>query len=125
MAAPAGAPTRLKVSVFAGRSGSVAPAVKVDGLPALTVVPPGTPNTGGRFTSLTVTVTGFSSERLGVPLSVTRTLKVNVPGPWASVGVQVNTPVTGSMAAPLGAPTRLKVSVLAGMSGSVAVAVKV
>ena len=49
-----------------------------------------------------------------------------MPGPWASVGVQVKTPVTGVMLAPAGAPaSRLKVNVLAGRSASVAVAVKV
>ena len=40
----------------------------------------------------------------GVPLSVTRTLTLWSAGPWASVGVQVNTPVVESIAAPVGAP---------------------
>ena len=47
-----------------------------------------------------------------------------MPGPWASVGVQANAPVAGSMLAPLGAPaSRLQVKV--SPSESVAVAVKV
>jgi flagellar protein FlaJ len=41
------------------------------------------------------------------------------------VGVQENTPVVGSMPAPAGAPTRLNVSMFAGRSASVAVAVNV
>ena len=50
-----------------------------------------------------------------------------MPGPWASVGVQLNTPVVLLIVAPVGmapgAPAaRLKVSVLAGRSASVAVA---
>jgi len=40
----------------------------------------------------------------GEPLSVTRTVTEYVFGPWASVGVQLNTPVTGSMPAPGGFP---------------------
>ena len=54
--------------------------------------------------SLTTTVKLFASLKLGEPLSVTRTLIVLVPGPCDSPGVQVNTPVTGSRLAPVGAP---------------------
>src|SRR5262245_5460935 len=46
-----------------------------------------------------------------------------MPGPCASVGVQVSTPVFASMVAPLGGATRMKVSVFAGTSASKAVAV--
>jgi len=53
-----------------------------------------------------VTVTVMVSESVAVP-SLTTTLKVYAPGPWASVGVQVNTPLLPSMAAPSGAPVRL------------------
>jgi hypothetical protein len=48
-----------------------------------------------------------------------------VPGPCASVGIQVNTPVVPSMDAPAGASTSENVSVFAGRSASVAVAVNV
>ena len=54
-----------------------------------------------------------------------------MPGPWASVGVQLKTPVVLLIVAPVGmapgaAPSaRLKVSVLAGRSASVALASKV
>ena len=41
---------------------------------------------------------------MGVPLSVTRTLIVPVNGPWISLGVQVKSPVTGSIDAPSGDP---------------------
>src|SRR5437773_12204677 len=43
-----------------------------------------------------------------------------VLGPWASVGVQVSTPLFGSRFTPLGAETKLKVNVLAGRSASLA-----
>src|SRR6185503_18110388 len=72
------------------------------------------------------TVTWISSEslRLPVPLSVTMTVIGNVPGPCASVGVQVNAP-PAVIAAPAGAPAPSEnVSVCAGTSASVAVAVK-
>src|SRR5258708_1777939 len=45
---------------------------------------------------------------------------------WARVGTQVNRPVAGSTRAPAGAPgSRLKRKVLAGISGSVAVALNI
>src|SRR5439155_15271429 len=48
-----------------------------------------------------------------------------VLGPCASVGVQVNTPVTGSITAFVGALARLKVNVFDGLSGSLATLVTV
>src|SRR5439155_27184474 len=78
-------------------------------------------NTGGRFTSLTVTRNVLASLRLGEPLSVTRTFTGYVPGPCASLGRQVSSPVLGLMPTPCGPETRVEVSVLAGRSGSVAV----
>jgi hypothetical protein len=66
----------------------------------------------------TLTVTAFVSVR--VP-SLTTTEKVTAAGP--SAGVHVRTPVVGSMLAPLGAPSRLKVS--GSPSGSDAVAAMV
>ena len=77
------------------------------------------------MTSPTVTVIVSESPSGKVPSSVTSTSKAYTPGPWASVGVQVNTPVVGSMLAPAGAPARLNVNALAGASESLAVAVKV
>src|SRR5262245_14956490 len=62
---------------------------------------------------------------LGTPLSVTRTWMRCAPGPCASLGVHVNTPLAGSILAPGGGETRLKLSVLVGRSASVAVAVSV
>src|SRR4051812_50175119 len=44
------------------------------------------------------------------------------PAPCASVGIQLNTPLCASIAAPSGAPSRLKLRPLAGRSWSVAVA---
>src|SRR5262245_14415581 len=77
---------------------------------------------GGRL--FTVILTGCAAESGGAPLSVTNTLKVTLP-PLPSSGVQANSPVAGSMAAPAGAPAREKASPLAGRSGSLAAAVKV
>src|SRR5262249_11107721 len=88
MPGPAGAGSNEKVSVLAGRSGSVAVAVNVNRLASSTVVRAGTPDrVGATFTSFTVTVIGASV--LPIP-SDTRTEKLNEPGPWSSVGVQVN-----------------------------------
>src|SRR6185295_11462537 len=82
----------------------------------------GTPfSTGATFTSLTVIVMLFVS--VSVP-SLTITSNVYEPGPWASVGVHVNAPLLELMLAPDGSPLRLKVSVCADKSWSVAVAVK-
>src|SRR2546428_72025 len=59
----------------------------------------------------------------GLPLSVTRTVTGNVP---LEEGVQLNAPDEAPIVAPAGAPASSeKVSVLAGISESVAVAVKV
>src|SRR2546425_7324863 len=57
----------------------------------------------------------------GTPLSVTLNVIRLVLGPWASVGVQVSTPLLGSRFTPVGADTRLKVNVFAGRSASLAV----
>src|SRR2546427_10977906 len=60
---------------------------------------------------------------LGVPLSKTRTVTVFVLGPCASVGVQAMAPAEETVR-PVGPDTNAKVSVLAGRSESVAVAVQ-
>src|ERR1051326_3510389 len=80
--------------------------------------------TGALFTSLTVTVNVLVSLSGGEPLSTTRTVNVFVLGPCASVGVHVITP-EGEMAAPVGAESKVYVSVFAGISGSVAVSTTV
>src|SRR5689334_743450 len=81
-------------------------------------------------TLLTVIKKDVDAWSEGVPLSVTSTVMSAVAGP--SAGVQVNTPVVGSMLAPAGTgvrpgpvpATREKVRALAGRSVSKAVAVK-
>src|SRR5262245_45092699 len=80
----------------------------------------GTISTGAVLTSLTMTLKDFVSLRAGVPLSVTLTVIVFVPGPWASVGVHAIAPVFVLIVRPPGAETRLKLNVLVGMSESVA-----
>src|SRR6266513_3070582 len=83
----------------------------------------GTPdNTGAALPSVTVSVIAAS---VFVTPSLTRTLNGNVPGPWASVGVQVNTPLVAPMLAPAGPLGSEKLSVCVGTSESVAVAVNV
>ena len=67
----------------------------------------------------------FVALRFGVPLSVTRTVTVFVLGPCASVGVQTITPVLVLIVMPVGPLTNANVSVLAGISTSVAVFVTV
>ena len=112
--------------VWAGRSASVAVAVKVRLLVAVTdwlasVLSDGAVLGG----AVTVMDTVWVAERAGEPLSVTRTLTEKLPV-WVRVGVQEKTPVVGLMEAPVGAPaSRLKVKVWAGRSTSVAVAVRV
>jgi len=97
--------------------------VKVSAVFSLTVLSGRAASTGGLLASLTTTTTFFTS--LAQP-SLTRTLMRLVVLFCRGVGVQVKTPVAGSIAAPAGAPgSRLKVSGLAGRSGSVATAAKV
>ena len=82
MLAPLGAPaSRLNVSVLAGTSASVAEAVNVSRLPSFTDLFPSEASSGATFTSPTVTSIVSKSSRLGVPLSVTRTVMLYVPGP--------------------------------------------
>src|SRR3954454_1959584 len=76
--------------------------------------------TGALFTSMTVTTKEFVALNGGIPLSVTTVVIVFVLGPWASVGVQVITPLT-SIWTPLGGFRSKYVTALAGKSGSAAV----
>src|SRR2546423_410722 len=57
--------------------------------------------------------------RFGIASSVTTVINTFVPGPWASVGLQVMMPLV-SMLAPLGGFIRRYVSLLAGRLASVA-----
>src|SRR5258706_422415 len=81
-------------------------------------------STRALFTSLTTMVIVSAALKAGEPFSVTRMGMEFVLGPCASVGVQVKRPVVALIGAPGGAAaSRLKLSVCAGMSGSVAAAV--
>src|SRR5437879_2079322 len=122
---PLGPATRANVRMLAGISGSVAVLVTVKVVSSLIVWVGGTVNVGALFSSLTMTVKLLVSLSGGVPLSVTRTVMTLVLGPCASLGVQFSTPVAESSVIPLGPATRTNVSVLAGISGSVAVLVTV
>src|SRR6185503_7826277 len=83
----------------------------------------GTPaSTGAAFVSVTVMLIG---DDVLVTPSLTLTLNGYEPGPCASVGVQLNTPVEPSMLAPVGAPVSENDRVCAGRSASVDVAVNV
>ena len=92
--------------VVGWRSGSVADAVNVSGLPSSTLCAPITANNGGRFTSFTVIVMVSKSSRLGTPSSVTRTVTVWSPGDVPPEGVQLNSPVLGSDRRPHRAESR-------------------
>src|SRR5438046_758702 len=83
-------------------------------------------STGALFTSVTTMVNCCVALMLGTPLSKARTTMLLVDGPWASLGVQVNTPLLPLREAPEGAaPTNSKVTVLGGESVSVAMFVRV
>ena len=99
--------------------------MNVSNVSSTTVRLPTGSSTGAVLVSLTVTVIVSRSSSAGVPSSVTTTSNGYEPGPCAAVGVQVNTPDNGSIAAPAGAPERLNVSTCGGLSGSLAVAVNV
>src|SRR2546425_1205692 len=127
MLAPVGAPgSRLKVSTLAGISASLADTLKVNSVPSLIVWLAIAASTGAAFASLTTTLKVLLSLRLGVPLSVTRTVTVFVLALAAPLGFQLSPPLLALMVMPAGTPGfRLYVSVLAGTSASVAVAVSV
>ena len=91
--------------VGAGCSRSVAAFVTVKVASSATVCCPITPNTGGWFTSVTITVKLFVA--LAVP-SLTTVVNVFVAGPSASVGVHVITPLV-DITAPDGGATNEKV----------------
>src|SRR5204863_360169 len=122
MVMPVGALTKAKVKLLAGMSASIALAFTFSVVCSAIVWSAGTVNTGARFTSLTVTVNVLVTLRAGTPLSVTLTLTAFVLGPCASVGVQLIAPLPGLMVMPVGALTKAKVKLLAGISASVALA---
>src|SRR5205823_11951937 len=78
---------------------------------------------GASVVSPSVLVKLLVALNAGTPLSVTTTVIVFVLGPCASLGVQLIAPLLPLIVMPAGGDTRLNVSVLAGMSASVALAV--
>ena len=77
-----GAPAaRLKVNVFTGMSPSDAEFVNVSSEPSVTVLLATAVSVGVAFVSKTITMNVCVALRLGVPLSVTMTLMIFVPGP--------------------------------------------
>ena len=60
-------------------------------------------STGASFVSVTVILI-VSFVLAPMPSSTVKTMPAYVPGPWASVGVQLKAPVAASIAAPAGAP---------------------
>src|SRR5439155_23240760 len=92
------------------------------------VLLPGVARTGAEFTSFTVIVIAAEPLSTGDPLSVATMVTGYVPGPCASVGVQLKAPVPAPIVAPVaaGVPSVSdQVIVFAGTSESVAVTVKV
>src|SRR5439155_1237540 len=103
--------------------GSVAVPVKANAASSFVVLFPGFVTTGGWLFDPTTMLIASKSSIAGLPLSVTRTVTGNVP---VADGVQLKAPVEPLIVAPAGAPaSNENVSVFAGTSPSVAVAVKV
>src|SRR2546425_4757967 len=107
-----------QLRLLVGMSESEATIWLVNGLPSSMTSVPGFARVGALFTSVTKIVTVCVVVGLGEPSSLTRTRKLFVLGPCASLGVQLKTPVSGSIVAPLGAPDKLKVKCCAGRSES-------
>src|SRR2546421_546996 len=95
---------------------SVLPAASTDSKRSVAAWPP--------VAVLTVTKNELVLLRGGTPLSVTLTWICVLPT-WPEVGVQVRTPVTASIVAPVGAVIKENINVFAGMSESVATLVTV
>ena len=125
MLAPSGGTgSRENVSVWLGRSASVAVTLKLKSVPTAAGLVPTGVTMGAVLTSRTTTVTVCVLDRAGVPSSVTTRVNRLVAGPWASVGFQVKTPLADTLAPGATSPTRLKVSSCNGQSESVAAAAK-
>src|SRR5258705_12576138 len=93
MAAPAGAPgSSENVSCCAGVSGSVAETTKLKTPSSLAERLPIGARTGGELLSLTITLKVAVAVLIGMPLSLTRMVKMFVVPPKDSSGVQVNSP---------------------------------
>ena len=119
--APGGPDTSENTRRFGGLSASVAELVTVKVMPAATVRSGTGASSGAWFTSVTITVKVCVALKGGLPLSVTTMTNWLVPGPSASPGVQVKSPLVGLSKAPLvGARPKLKVSASLGKSASVA-----
>src|SRR4029079_13013554 len=97
--APSGVAINKRVSGVAGRCASVAVFVIRRVVSSAIVRFICAASTGARFTSVTVTVKLLVALSDGVPLSTTRVVIVYVPGPCASVGIQLITPLV-EIAAP-------------------------
>ena len=81
------------VRLCAGRSASVAVAVKLSVAPSLTLWLPMAASTGATLVSPTVIVIVSLSVSRPVPLSVTVMVTDGVRPPWVSLGVQLKAPV--------------------------------
>ena len=102
--APAGSPAADSVTSLAGTSsGSLAVTVNCSSVSSSTLLFPIGASTGG-----VVDFAHRDRHRLGIrqSASVVRGREGHdvLPGPWASLGVQANTPVAGSNVAPAGSP---------------------
>src|ERR1043166_7728080 len=105
-----------------GKSASLAELVTRKSVNSLMVRSGRIGNVGAELVLCTTTWNERVALRLGVPLSVTRTVTMFVLG---SDGVHVNKPLLASMAAPAGAPaSRVNVNVCGGWSVSVALIAK-
>ena len=83
----------------------MATTVTENNVPSPIVGPLTVVSTGAVFVSVTAMVK-LACE-VAPPVSVTRTVTGYVPGPSPSLGVQLKTPVVGTIVAPVGAVMRL------------------
>src|SRR4051794_31877513 len=99
---------QVKPAAWSATEGSVALRVKASGWLVTPLVRPETASACGTLVTFKLMVS--VALRLGTPLSVARTVRGVEPA-GTSPGVQVKTPVAGSMAAPAGAPAPRLMSV--------------
>ena len=105
---PGGRPLAMKPMSLP--SGSDATMTRLTVVPSSLICGPGSVITGARFVLSTVQVKAISSNRLGVPSSVARTVTECVPAE-SKLRVPEMTPVPDAMARPPGRPVAVQVNV--------------
>ena len=120
MLAPAGGFTKPYPVMVEWIFDSVAALVTVSNVNSLTLVCAAAGSAGATFTSSTTTLKLLVMLNGGVPLSVTTTATVSVPGLWVCAGVQVKMPLLAPIFIPGNGDKRLNDSAWDGTSRSLA-----